>query len=196
MRYMTLRKELDLTESLGLDFVNTVVPVRTGPVDLLHHPDTFLWWMGEAMPPTLQALVPGDPSGRRLLTREARHLRDALIALFRTVADDSESLPPAAAATLDRALQASVIRYARAGVTVERHFDGAHPLAVLTPIALSAFDFATSARPDRLRPCAADGCQRWFLDTSKSGRRRWCSMERCGNRAKAERYRQRHSTTE
>ena len=192
---MALREELHLTGSLGLDFVNTVVPLRTGPVDLLHHPDAFLWWMGEAVSPSLQALAPGDPPGRRLLTREARHLRDALIALFRTVANDSESLPPAAAATLDRALQASVGRYTRAGATVERHFDVGHPLAVLTPIALSAVDFTASARPDRLRPCAAEGCQRWFLDTSKSGRRRWCSMERCGNRAKAERYRQRHAAT-
>ena len=193
---MALREELHLTGSLGLDFVNTVVPVRTGPVDLLHHPDGFLWWMGEAMPPALQALAPGDPSGRRLLTGEARHLRDALIALFAMVADDSEFLPPEATATLDRALQASVGRYTRAGVTVERHFDDGHPLAVLTPIALSALDFAASARRDRLRPCAAEGCQRWFLDTSKSGRRRWCTMERCGNRAKAERYRRRHAGPE
>lgn len=193
---MALREELHLTGSLGLDFVNTVVPVRTGPVDLLHHPDAFLWWMGEAMPRALQGLAPGDPPGWRLLTREARHLREALIALFRTVADDAEALPPAAAATLDRALQASVGRYARVGVNVQRRFDDGSPLAVLTPIALSAFDFAASARPDRLRHCAAEGCQRWFLDTSKSGRRRWCSMERCGNRAKAERYRQRHAAAE
>jgi predicted RNA-binding Zn ribbon-like protein len=30
-----------------------------------------------------------------------------------------------------------------------------------------------------------------FIDHSRPGRRRWCSMERCGNRAKTARYRQR-----
>ncbi len=43
-------------------------------------------------------------------------------------------------------------------------------------------------RPDRLRTCEHDDCTLWFLDTSKGGRRRWCSMERCGNRAKARRH--------
>lgn len=47
---------------------------------------------------------------------------------------------------------------------------------------------------DRLRRCAHADCVLWFLDTSKSGRRRWCSMERCGNRTKAHRHHQRTST--
>ncbi len=36
----------------------------------------------------------------------------------------------------------------------------------------------------RLRPCANPNCILWFMDTSKNGTRRWCSMEGCGNRAK------------
>lgn len=46
-------------------------------------------------------------------------------------------------------------------------------------------------QPGRVRSCAHDDCVLWFLDTSKSGRRRWCSMETCGNRAKAKRHYQR-----
>ncbi|HIC14689.1 MAG TPA: CGNR zinc finger domain-containing protein, partial [Gemmatimonadetes bacterium] len=50
----------------------------------------------------------------------------------------------------------------------------------------------TEANPLRIRQCASEDCIYWFLDTSKSGRRRWCSMARCGNRAKvAKHYRQR-----
>jgi predicted RNA-binding Zn ribbon-like protein len=45
--------------------------------------------------------------------------------------------------------------------------------------------------PDRIRSCDRDDCVLWFLDTSKAGRRRWCSMERCGNRTKAQRHHQR-----
>jgi len=41
-----------------------------------------------------------------------------------------------------------------------------------------------------IRPCADDRCGWLFLDPS--GRRRWCEMSVCGNRAKVRRYAQRH----
>jgi len=41
---------------------------------------------------------------------------------------------------------------------------------------------------DRIRTCAADDCILHFYDDSRSGRRRWCSMATCGNRAKARRH--------
>ena len=44
---------------------------------------------------------------------------------------------------------------------------------------------------DRLRICANDGCRWVFQDSSRTGRRRWCSMASCGNRAKAARHRER-----
>jgi predicted RNA-binding Zn ribbon-like protein len=42
--------------------------------------------------------------------------------------------------------------------------------------------------PGRVRACAGAGCILHFLDTSRSGRRQWCSMTVCGNRAKARRH--------
>lgn len=36
----------------------------------------------------------------------------------------------------------------------------------------------------RVRRCANPQCVLLFVDTSKSGRRRWCDMATCGNRAK------------
>lgn len=36
----------------------------------------------------------------------------------------------------------------------------------------------------RLKPCANPECILWFMDTSKNGTRRWCSMQACGNRHK------------
>jgi predicted RNA-binding Zn ribbon-like protein len=44
---------------------------------------------------------------------------------------------------------------------------------------------------DRFRICANDGCRWVFADTSRAGRRRWCDMASCGNRAKVRRYRSR-----
>jgi len=40
----------------------------------------------------------------------------------------------------------------------------------------------------RLRACDGHDCVLWFHDTSRSGRRQWCSMAACGNRAKARRH--------
>src|SRR5213083_2221033 len=45
--------------------------------------------------------------------------------------------------------------------------------------------------PRRLRKCANPTCRLMFYDTSKSGRRRWCSMQLCGGRAKVRAFYQR-----
>ena len=46
-------------------------------------------------------------------------------------------------------------------------------------------------RPERIRRCHAEGCVLWFLDTTRNGTRRWCSMDLCGNRSKVRRHRAR-----
>lgn len=43
----------------------------------------------------------------------------------------------------------------------------------------------------RLRICANDDCSWRFVDRSPTGRRRWCDMRTCGNRAKVARHRAR-----
>jgi predicted RNA-binding Zn ribbon-like protein len=42
-----------------------------------------------------------------------------------------------------------------------------------------------------VRNCEGPTCSLYFLDVSKNHRRRWCSMEVCGNRAKAAAHRKR-----
>lgn len=49
---------------------------------------------------------------------------------------------------------------------------------------------------DRFRICANDGCRWIFYDESRAGRRRWCDMSSCGNRAKAARHRARRKAAE
>jgi predicted RNA-binding Zn ribbon-like protein len=43
----------------------------------------------------------------------------------------------------------------------------------------------------RIRQCAAEDCSMIYLDSSRGGNRRWCSMQRCGNRAKVRAHRAR-----
>lgn len=41
---------------------------------------------------------------------------------------------------------------------------------------------------ERIRQCEHQECILYFVDTSKSGKRRWCSMGLCGNRQKASEF--------
>ena len=52
----------------------------------------------------------------------------------------------------------------------------------------SAGDLLVGPRLARVRRCANERCLYLFVDDSKSGTRRWCSMAACGNRAKAHRH--------
>jgi predicted RNA-binding Zn ribbon-like protein len=65
--------------------------------------------------------------------------------------------------------------------------------APLWPVARAAAGLLTSAETTRLRTCDGDGCGWLFLDRSRSGRRRWCSMEDCGNVDKVRRFRRRQA---
>jgi predicted RNA-binding Zn ribbon-like protein len=46
----------------------------------------------------------------------------------------------------------------------------------------------------RVHRCANPRCSRVFFDASRNGKRRWCEMATCGNRAKAARHRQKVRT--
>ena len=54
----------------------------------------------------------------------------------------------------------------------------------LSTIARDAVDLFSSHLADRIRICAADDCGLLYVDTSRPGTRRWCSMDWCGDRAK------------
>lgn len=60
-------------------------------------------------------------------------------------------------------------------------------------VALGLFDLLQRPDLDRLRECKR--CTHLFLDHGRGRGRRWCSMARCGNRAKAEAFRTRQRAT-
>jgi predicted RNA-binding Zn ribbon-like protein len=57
---------------------------------------------------------------------------------------------------------------------------------MLWPVVRMAADLLTSERLARVGQCP--GCGWLFLDGSRNRSRRWCTMEVCGNRAKARRH--------
>jgi predicted RNA-binding Zn ribbon-like protein len=60
------------------------------------------------------------------------------------------------------------------------------PEDLFAPLAQAAAELFTKADRSRLRKCGQ--CVLHFLDTSKKGTRRWCSMQLCGNRLKVAAY--------
>jgi predicted RNA-binding Zn ribbon-like protein len=66
--------------------------------------------------------------------------------------------------------------------------------AVLSTVARDAIALVAGDQLDRVRECASQSCSVLFLDASRPGQRRWCSMKRCGNRTKKSAYRRRVRT--
>ena len=67
---------------------------------------------------------------------------------------------------------------------------------LMSTVAQDAIDVFGGPRGARLKRCEGSRCALLFVDTSRSGRRRWCSMERCGNRAKVVAHRRRRKESD
>jgi len=100
--------------------------------------------------------------------------------------------------TVNRALHArQVIELVAApdGCSVDHRHVGDPVDDALARLADPLVTELTAGQPERIRICASDTCRWVFYDTSRTGRRRWCDMATCGNRAKAARHRARARET-
>jgi len=184
---------------LALDFVNYEVASRIGISESFESPAPLAGWLDAARGSDLGATHALGLPDHRTLMSEARRLGSEMRRLFRAVAR-AEPIPAETLFTVNRAIDSgrprSRLLVADGAPVVETVHAAETPLAMLAPIALAAAELVAHADPRRLRQCAGEDCAAWFLDTSKGGQRRWCSMARCGNRSKAARYRRRHATVE
>ena len=65
---------------------------------------------------------------------------------------------------------------------------------LLAAVARSAAEIIAEGPRARLRVCANPRCGLFFYDTSRTHRRRWCSMTVCGNRHKVAAFARRHAS--
>jgi predicted RNA-binding Zn ribbon-like protein len=70
--------------------------------------------------------------------------------------------------------------------STELYFESRNVEDLFAPLAHSAAILLAGANRERVRKCGQ--CVLHFLDTSKKGTRRWCSMQLCGNRLKVAAY--------
>lgn len=181
--------------NLALDFLYTLRGTRRGVVDLLSTPRDLLEWLDRCDEAGANRRLEGRVSvpEARSLFDEALRLRTDIGALVVARATRAQT-PALALYGLNRTLAAGrwlwrLTPEPSGSIVLTAHEADTAPLAHLGPIALAAARLVTTVDASRLRHCAAPGCGAWFLDTSKGGRRRWCSMARCGNREKAATHR-------
>ena len=122
-------------------------------------------------------------------------LREAVYRIFSSIAQEGDSQSADLAVLNDlltEAMSHLKISKSSGGFTWDWFGSSEAFDQISWPIARSAAELLTSDKLGRVRHCADDrGCGMLFLDTSKNKSRRWCSMESCGNRAKAKRHYQR-----
>jgi predicted RNA-binding Zn ribbon-like protein len=167
----------------ALEFVATLAGRFREPVERLASPADLSTWLEQA------GLV-DDARCTEDDLAAARSLREAV---FRLLDAGRSGARPAAA---DVAL---VNRWARRPLPVPQlderfRLDWRAPdgvSAALAQLARSAVELLTGPELERIRNCADPTCSLMFIDRSRPGRRRWCSMDRCGNKTKTARYRQR-----
>ena len=180
---------MDPDPTLALAFLNSSSSAGGGP-DLWAAPDDVRAWLMEAdLGPDPHALSYLPPPESRLLLDNALRLRRALAELVEGWTTPGSPPPGMALLELNRLLDGQP-RRSRAlvlgprGYEVRDHVPPASVSGFLARVAESGALLLAHEDPTRVRRCAAPGCARWFLDTSKNQRRRWCSMALCGNRAK------------
>jgi predicted RNA-binding Zn ribbon-like protein len=163
-------------EPLALDLVNTAWPQDGVWHDVLADRRGHEQWLRE------NGLAgPASPAARRALVQARAAIRAAL-----------EQPGPTATAALDDILQRGRIRL-RAGKPTAREQLEIAPEWRPPWLAARSLLQLLDKHPDRVRQCGNPDCVLWFLDTTRSGTRRWCSMTACGNRLKARRhYRRQH----
>ncbi|MFC9393252.1 CGNR zinc finger domain-containing protein [Streptomyces sp. NPDC057027] len=162
-----------------------------GPVasryEVLDRVDGLLGWVKDCRLPAGL-----DPTVADAELAAVREVRDALWGLALAQAR-GERLDPGALAVLNAAAAEPPLVALVQEDGTRAWAPGATGTGLLATLARDAVELLTGPYADRIRECGADDCALLFADTSRPGRRRWCSMDRCGNRSKVREHRARTS---
>ncbi len=196
---------------LCLDFVNTVDSWRD-PADpeqyaiqgdvLTDYRQLVRWARGveivtDAEAETLHRLAERYPGDAATIYERTLEFREALHALFTDFIHGREANEDAIAVInfeiADTFSQSRLWWYQGEFTMEQLSYDNETQELLdefLEPVVHSAIELLTNpAELKRVRECGGHDCGWLFYDAS--GRRRWCSMEDCGNAAKVRRYRER-----
>jgi predicted RNA-binding Zn ribbon-like protein len=180
--------------ALCVDFVNTV-SWRGDPEDCGERLTSFeelLAWAVAAGAVDRKQAISISAAAAANSGKSAAALADAILlreAIARLLEGKSDSSAAVDLATLNRVLREAPPQAALAkqgGRFSWQEPGKVDPLRlVLVKVARSAAEILTSERLEKIRSCGDQRCGWLFIDNSRTGERRWCNMQTCGNRAKA-----------
>jgi predicted RNA-binding Zn ribbon-like protein len=180
------QRALFLAGHPALDFLNTRMRVEKHLVDVLQSDKDVLAWLKHAGLP-----VPTIGRAPRLLAA-ARALRENIRSLVEKRKNGKHGDPSILNGFLAAGLSYPRLAWSRLNklaITTVRRPESAE--SILAPVAEAAANLLTNADFNLIRRCEEETCVLWFYDQTRSHRRRWCSMELCGNRHKVAAYRTR-----
>ncbi len=176
-RFLGGRACLDLTATAG-ELGRRADRLRT-PQDLAS------WLVGAG-------LADQPPAASRQDLAHARTLREALYQTIKRLMAGQPPGPGDLAIINDWACRPLPRRWLEAdNGQLRARTDATTAAALVASVARDAVDLLGGPLAHRIRECSAQDCALLFLDTSRAGRRRWCSMATCGARAKMAAYRAR-----
>ncbi|WP_462382360.1 CGNR zinc finger domain-containing protein [Pseudomonas sp. Marseille-QA0892] len=173
----------------ALDFVNTRYGMGSNEHDCLTDDVAVHTWLGLAG--FSAGALPALPEGLCTLARSLREECKRLLEAAR--AGTSTSEPNVLNEVLEKGCPYRVVEWdkqANAFTVTDRPRNG-QPESLLYPVATAMVALLTGDRLARVKECEAHDCVLLFTDTTKSGRRRWCSMATCGTRMKVAAFRSR-----
>jgi len=154
--------------------------LSSSPRELLNTPvDLARWLVSAGMASTKLRTTAADVASARVL-REA---------IFVLAGKPGRAKAEAARETLNRiAADTAAAPQLQTNGTMRLEGDAG---ALLVTLAREAVQLFGSDAAKLIRQCESGSCTLYFVDTSRRGDRRWCSMSGCGNKAKVREFRRR-----
>ena len=191
-----LRNILLNGSALCLDFVNTIHDRINEPErDYWITPVHLLQWALKAgciMPKDYEALlknIESSPEQAPKLLKESIRLRALLYSIFyplslgkKMAGEDLDAFN----VILSKCLSHLRLKAHDKSVSQNWQFKPGDSMIIMVPVTYSAYELLLSDKLDRIKECS--NCGWLFLDTTKNGTRRWCSMSTCGSIVKAKEW--------
>ncbi|MFS0723957.1 CGNR zinc finger domain-containing protein [Paenibacillus sp. 1P07SE] len=178
------QKVFTLGGAVWINLANTFVMQDNHKVDVLEEPNHVLQWLeGNGL---LIGELPEDPemvSIHDTLVRLRYICIDAISDLLREGRLSERTFTRLEKKSGELVLDVRMVR--QDGVPHLSHVGRSLMDRVSYAVLHSLVETVAQYPPERIRKCEHDSCILHFVDTSKSGKRRWCSMDLCGNRQKA-----------
>lgn len=190
MTNKTIRKQVG--DHLALNYLNTITKVDGAIIDSFSAGINVRDWLIDNDLLATDQILDFDPEK---LLDPARKLRD----IIRQAVADKKDAKPINVSGLNKYLKYGAshleVRTDQNGLSIAKVRELAKPEQVLAIVAEAAADLLVHGDFELVRHCESEDCVLWFYDRTKGHKRRWCSMEVCGNRHKVKAFRSKQKSS-